>query len=298
MSNKVFVGGLSWNIDNPSLDRAFSRFGRVVEAKVRARGCWWGQGNARLAPWQPCRPAATTLDCWAPCSLSGISQVIIDRETGKSKGFGFVTFEPNARDAVPDSIREMNESELDGRRINVREATEQHGRGGAAGGGGQGGQQQQQQQHQQQQQQQQQQQERGGGGSYDGGPRRESYGNHGDGNHRDGGGPGRDGGGPGRERWEEQPGRRDDRMAPNANRREYDGGLIALPHTPPRLLASLRLQCAATRSLTAPVRTPRAGRSNQSDRRGDPRRGDEMNYRQGKLADPGGALSDSRILTI
>lgn len=39
----------------------------------------------------------------------------MDRETGKSKGFGFVTFDPDARDAVPDAIQGLNNNQIDGR---------------------------------------------------------------------------------------------------------------------------------------------------------------------------------------
>ncbi|MGV7400531.1 RNA-binding protein, partial [Mycobacterium kansasii] len=48
------------------------------------------------------------------------SKIINDRETGRSRGFGFVTFanEQSMRDA----IEEMNGKELDGRSITVNEA--------------------------------------------------------------------------------------------------------------------------------------------------------------------------------
>ena len=59
--------------------------------------------------------------------------VITDRETGRSRGFGFVTF-VNDGDADK-AISAMNESELDGRRLNVNEARERQG-GGRGGGGG------------------------------------------------------------------------------------------------------------------------------------------------------------------
>ncbi|KAI8893238.1 hypothetical protein BC833DRAFT_532029 [Globomyces pollinis-pini] len=62
--------------------------------------------------------------------------VILDRESGRSKGFGFVTFE-NEKDA-DDAIEKMNEQELDGRRIRVDKATDR-GSGDRRGGGGRGG---------------------------------------------------------------------------------------------------------------------------------------------------------------
>ena len=46
--------------------------------------------------------------------------VIADRETGKSKGFGFVTFKNDAD--ADKAISEMNEKEIEGRALNVNEA--------------------------------------------------------------------------------------------------------------------------------------------------------------------------------
>lgn len=60
--------------------------------------------------------------------------VINDRETGRSRGFGFVTFADGS--AADEAMREMNGSELDGRNINVNEAKERAPRSGGGGGGG------------------------------------------------------------------------------------------------------------------------------------------------------------------
>jgi len=68
------------------------------------------------------------------------AKVITDRETGRSRGFGFVTFA--ADDGAQNAINEMNGAELDGRTIKVNEAEDKGfrgGRGGAGGGGGGGG---------------------------------------------------------------------------------------------------------------------------------------------------------------
>lgn len=48
------------------------------------------------------------------------AMVIKDRETGRSKGFGFVEFAED--DAAKDAIVALNEREIDGRPIKVSEA--------------------------------------------------------------------------------------------------------------------------------------------------------------------------------
>jgi RNA recognition motif-containing protein len=64
------------------------------------------------------------------------AKVITDRETGRSRGFGFVTFvEPSAAD---EAIAKMDGTNLDGRTIRVNEAQERRGGGGRGGGGGGG----------------------------------------------------------------------------------------------------------------------------------------------------------------
>jgi RNA recognition motif-containing protein len=64
-------------------------------------------------------------------------KVITDRETGRSRGFGFVTFADPAN--AQKAIQEMNGSVLDGRTLNVNEAQERERGGGGGGGGGRGG---------------------------------------------------------------------------------------------------------------------------------------------------------------
>ena len=65
------------------------------------------------------------------------AKVITDRDTGRSRGFGFVTFAEAAdADAAMDA---MNGSQLDGRSLNVNEAKARGDRGGRGGGGGGGG---------------------------------------------------------------------------------------------------------------------------------------------------------------
>ncbi len=79
------------------------------------------------------------------------TQVIQDRETGRSRGFGFVEMSSGADEAVA----AMNGAEYQGRRLTVNEAKPREerprgGGGGGYGGGGGGG-------------------RRGGGGGYGGG---------------------------------------------------------------------------------------------------------------------------------
>jgi len=64
------------------------------------------------------------------------AKVISDRETGRSRGFGFVTFS-NASDGER-AIKDMNGKQLDGRTLNVNEAAERAPRSGGGGGGGGG----------------------------------------------------------------------------------------------------------------------------------------------------------------
>ncbi len=64
--------------------------------------------------------------------------VINDRDTGRSRGFGFVTFADNS--AADAAIEGMNGQTLDGRTLNVNEARERAPRGDRGGhGGGHGG---------------------------------------------------------------------------------------------------------------------------------------------------------------
>jgi RNA recognition motif-containing protein len=67
------------------------------------------------------------------------AQVIMDRDTGRSKGFGFV--EMAADQEAQAAIAAMNGKELDGRALTVNEARPkpEGGRGGYGGGGGRGG---------------------------------------------------------------------------------------------------------------------------------------------------------------
>jgi RNA recognition motif-containing protein len=95
------------------------------------------------------------------------AKVITERETGRSRGFGFVEYDtPTAGEAA---IRELNGKNIGGRPLVVREAEDRR-EGGGGGGGPRGG---------------------GGGGGGFGGPRGGGGGGYG------GGGGGRSGGGGG-----------------------------------------------------------------------------------------------------
>ena len=66
------------------------------------------------------------------------AKVIMDRETGRSRGFGFVSFNDDGQGSA--AMQEMDGGQLDGRTIKVNEALERAPRpGGGGGGGGFGG---------------------------------------------------------------------------------------------------------------------------------------------------------------
>lgn len=76
------------------------------------------------------------------------AQVIQDRDTGRSKGFGFVEMGSDAEAQA--AIAALHDKEHDGRPLTVNEAKPKENRGGGGGYGGGGG-------------------RRGGGGGYGGG---------------------------------------------------------------------------------------------------------------------------------
>src|SRR5690606_17479060 len=66
------------------------------------------------------------------------AQVLTDRETGRSRGFGFV--EMSTDEEAQRAMQELNGKELDGREIVVNEAREREERGPRPNfGGGRGG---------------------------------------------------------------------------------------------------------------------------------------------------------------
>ncbi len=65
------------------------------------------------------------------------AQVIADRETGRSKGFGFV--EMSTDDEAQAAIAALNGMDQGGRALTVNEARPREERGGGGGGGRRGG---------------------------------------------------------------------------------------------------------------------------------------------------------------
>ncbi|MDC8785619.1 RNA recognition motif domain-containing protein [Roseateles koreensis] len=98
------------------------------------------------------------------------AKVMMDRDTGRSKGFGFVEMGSDAE--AQSAINGMNGQDLDGRAIVVNEARPREERPGGFGGGG-----------------------RSGGGGFGGGGRSGGGGYGGGGGGFGGGGGGRSGGG-------------------------------------------------------------------------------------------------------
>jgi RNA recognition motif-containing protein len=62
------------------------------------------------------------------------AKVITDRDSGRSKGFGFV--EMSTDEEAAKAVAELNGKDLDGRAINVNEARPQEPRENRGGGGG------------------------------------------------------------------------------------------------------------------------------------------------------------------
>ena len=106
------------------------------------------------------------------------ASVVTDRDSGFSRGFGFV--EMASKEEAETAIQQLNGKEIDGRSLTVNEARPREERSGGGGGGGRGG--------------------YGGGG---GGGRSGGGGGYGGGGGRggSGGGGNRGGGGGGGGRW-------------------------------------------------------------------------------------------------
>jgi RNA recognition motif-containing protein len=74
---------------------------------------------------------------FAPHGTVQSAQVIMDRETNRSKGFGFV--EMGSGNEATAAINALNGKEVDGRKLTVNEARPREERSGGGGGGRSGG---------------------------------------------------------------------------------------------------------------------------------------------------------------
>src|SRR4051812_15912141 len=92
MSNKLFVGNLSFNITENDLQDAFAAHGSVVETNL-----------------------------------------MMDRATGRPRGFGFVTM--STPEEAEKAISALNGAALDGRNLTVNVAKPREERSGGGGGG-------------------------------------------------------------------------------------------------------------------------------------------------------------------
>ena len=97
MSNKLFVGNLSFNITENDLQDLFTKHGPVTEVNL-----------------------------------------MMDRMTGRPRGFGFVTMA--TKEGADAAVQALNGAEWEGRALTVNEARPREDRpAGAGGGGGYGG---------------------------------------------------------------------------------------------------------------------------------------------------------------
>jgi RNA recognition motif-containing protein len=127
MGTRLYVGNLSYNVTEPELNEVFGENGRNVKEV----------------------------------------KVVLDRDTGRPRGFAFVEMTTDAEAAQ--AIETLNGREIQGRPINVSEARERAPRSGGGGGGFGGG---------------------GGGGGGGRGGRDQGEGHGGRGGRRGGGGGG------------------------------------------------------------------------------------------------------------
>ena len=63
--------------------------------------------------------------------------IVEDRDTGRSRGFGFV--EMSSKEEATTAIEQLNGKEIDGRSLTVNEARPREERSGGGGGGNRGG---------------------------------------------------------------------------------------------------------------------------------------------------------------
>ncbi len=73
----------------------------------------------------------TLQDAFGKCGTVESANVIMDRDTGRSKGFGFVEMSSSAE--AQKATQEINGSTIDGREVKVNEAKPQEKRSGGGG---------------------------------------------------------------------------------------------------------------------------------------------------------------------
>jgi len=76
-------------------------------------------------------------EAFSKCGTVDSVSIISDRDTGQSKGFGFVEMSSDAEAQA--AIQQLNGTSLDGRQIKVNEAKPKAPGGGGGGRGGYGG---------------------------------------------------------------------------------------------------------------------------------------------------------------
>ncbi|QQS48568.1 MAG: RNA-binding protein [Acidobacteriota bacterium] len=75
-------------------------------------------------------------ELFSQCGTVESASIVEDRDTGRSRGFGFVEMSTN--DEGNAAIAEFNGREINGRSLTVNEARPRENRGGGFGGGGGG----------------------------------------------------------------------------------------------------------------------------------------------------------------
>jgi RNA recognition motif-containing protein len=75
-------------------------------------------------------------ELFVPFGEPDSAKVIMDRDSGRSKGFGFVEFSNNAEATA--AMNALNGKEVNGRALTVNEARPRNDSGGNRGGGGGG----------------------------------------------------------------------------------------------------------------------------------------------------------------
>jgi RNA recognition motif-containing protein len=76
----------------------------------------------------------TLREAFASCGEVTDVHIVQDRETGQSRGFGFVTMGSDAEARA--AMAKLDGTSIDGRALRVNEAEERQNRGGGGGGGG------------------------------------------------------------------------------------------------------------------------------------------------------------------